>query len=141
MFSHIIIFGSSLPELLGGHSLCVIICGRVLIDAESTANRILVANHRTPCPPAQLRHDFMLGESGLLKMEYNFSCLRENSGWQRRRDHEPTAICCGVNVRPLRQSPQVAVLRHFPRPRTHRDNFEKLSTSTNLQVQGMGSRS
>ena len=95
MFSHIIIFGSSLPELLGGHSLCVIICGRVLIDAESTANRILVANHRTPCPPDQLRHDFMLGESGLLKMEYNFSCLRENSGWQRRRDHEPTAICCG----------------------------------------------
>ena len=30
MFSHIIIFGSSLPELLGGHSLCTIICGRVL---------------------------------------------------------------------------------------------------------------
>ncbi len=31
MFSHIIIFGSSLPELLGGHSLCAIICGRVLM--------------------------------------------------------------------------------------------------------------
>jgi hypothetical protein len=29
MFSRIIIFGSSLPELLGGHSLCAIICGRV----------------------------------------------------------------------------------------------------------------
>jgi hypothetical protein len=30
MFSHIIIFGSSLPELLSGYSLCAIICGRVL---------------------------------------------------------------------------------------------------------------
>jgi hypothetical protein len=30
MFSHIITFGSSLPEALGGHSLCAIICERVL---------------------------------------------------------------------------------------------------------------
>jgi hypothetical protein len=35
MFSHIIIFGSSLPELLGGHSLCTIICGRVLMYAAT----------------------------------------------------------------------------------------------------------
>jgi hypothetical protein len=35
MFSHIIIFGSSLPELLGGHSLCAIICGRVLTATEN----------------------------------------------------------------------------------------------------------
>ena len=34
MFSHIIIFGSSLPELLGGHSLCAIICDRVLITSQ-----------------------------------------------------------------------------------------------------------
>jgi hypothetical protein len=31
MFSHIITFGSSLPEARGGHSLCAIICERVLI--------------------------------------------------------------------------------------------------------------
>jgi hypothetical protein len=30
MFSHIIIFGSSLPEALGGQSLYAIICERVL---------------------------------------------------------------------------------------------------------------
>jgi hypothetical protein len=30
MFSHIITFGSSLPEARGGHSLCAIICERVL---------------------------------------------------------------------------------------------------------------
>jgi curved DNA-binding protein len=34
MFSYIIIFGSSLPELLGGHSLCAIICGRVLTAGD-----------------------------------------------------------------------------------------------------------
>ena len=32
MFSHIIIFGSSLPEALGGQSLYAIICERVLIE-------------------------------------------------------------------------------------------------------------
>ena len=34
MFSHIITFESSLPEARGGHSLCAIICERVLIPAQ-----------------------------------------------------------------------------------------------------------
>jgi hypothetical protein len=34
MFSHIITFGSSLPEARGGHSLCAIICERVLIPEK-----------------------------------------------------------------------------------------------------------
>ena len=35
MFPHIITFGSSLPEARGGHSLCAIICERVLTVASS----------------------------------------------------------------------------------------------------------
>jgi hypothetical protein len=40
MFSHIIIFGSSLPEARGGHSLCTIICGRVLTANSAVAEVI-----------------------------------------------------------------------------------------------------
>jgi hypothetical protein len=40
MFSHIIIFGSSLPEALGGHSLCAIICERVLTNGNGARQPI-----------------------------------------------------------------------------------------------------
>jgi hypothetical protein len=60
MFSHIIIFGSSLPELLGGHSLCAIICGRVLMSHTHRCHSPLLITmtefprrSKATCPPAE----------------------------------------------------------------------------------------
>ena len=57
MFSHIIIFGSSLPELWGGHSLCAIICGRVLMS-KNRVHRSLRQRRSSSNPVARERKTF-----------------------------------------------------------------------------------
>jgi hypothetical protein len=54
MFSHIITFGSSLPELLGGHSLCAIICERVLIMLKMKAGNSTLISIDSSCLDAIL---------------------------------------------------------------------------------------
>jgi hypothetical protein len=45
MFSHIITSGSSLPEARGGHSLCAIICERVLTIYLPVPSRLQTKRH------------------------------------------------------------------------------------------------
>jgi hypothetical protein len=80
MFSHIIIFGSSLPELLGGHSLCAIICGRVLMSHTHRCHSPLLITmtefprrSKATCPPAESKD----GGSGSADAVWCCQCIAD----------------------------------------------------------------